>query len=711
MNILYIISSVLFYYLLMGVIYLKLTKLKLQNYRCFGPEEQSIDIDALTAFIGNNSAGKTAALCALNCIFSQNSGDRTLKRSDFHLPLDKQEEDFESQNLYIETVFEFEELQQTGDSGRYSVPTFFQSMVVDGSNSKPYLRIRLEASWEKSNNIEGAIDTRIYYITCPEGTEILESKKQVANRRDLDQIRVLYIPAVRDPAKQLRNASGTIMFQIMNSINWSDTTKTSVKAKIEELNDQFMQENGVSMLGTSIHSQWEAYDSDARYSNANLKFSSTNLEASIKKSEVIFSSIDKNKEYTIDDMGDGLKSLFYISLVDSFLDVEVKIQKEIEEGTQPISFNRRPPILTIIALEEPENHIAPHLIGKLITNFNNIAQKCNAQTVFTSHSPSIVKRIEPTALRYFRMESDNCATRVCRITLPKEEKLSNQYKYIKEAVKAYPEIYFARLVILGEGESEEILLPKFWEAQRKNLDVSGVSIVPLGGRHVNHFWRLLNDLKIPYVTLLDLDREREGGGWGRIKYALEQLLKLGYNRSKLLNTRTGELTEDNLKNMNNWPVGEETCLQSWIAKLENYHVFFSSPLDIDFLMLEHYEDIYKSLLTENEGPRFICEENGIKNQELVINAEKKDFTDSFLKRINNGVNAALKECGGDGSTYTEKQKVLMIWYTYFFLQRGKPTTHIEAVSKMKEEQFISNLPPVFKRLFEDAATLLPGETK
>lgn len=68
---------------------MKLSKLKLYNYRCFGDEEQIIDIDNITAFIGNNSTGKTAALLALNCIFSNNSNDRILKRSDFHLPKGK----------------------------------------------------------------------------------------------------------------------------------------------------------------------------------------------------------------------------------------------------------------------------------------------------------------------------------------------------------------------------------------------------------------------------------------------------------------------------------------------------------------------------------------------------------------------------------------------------------------------------------------------
>lgn len=60
---------------------MKLSKLKLWNYRCFGSEEQVILIDQLTTFIGNNSAGKTAALSALNCMFSENSNDRILHRS------------------------------------------------------------------------------------------------------------------------------------------------------------------------------------------------------------------------------------------------------------------------------------------------------------------------------------------------------------------------------------------------------------------------------------------------------------------------------------------------------------------------------------------------------------------------------------------------------------------------------------------------------
>ena len=68
---------------------MKLSKLKLYNFRSFGESEQVINFDELTALIGNNSAGKTAALIALNKIFADNSIDRNLERSDFFLPKTK----------------------------------------------------------------------------------------------------------------------------------------------------------------------------------------------------------------------------------------------------------------------------------------------------------------------------------------------------------------------------------------------------------------------------------------------------------------------------------------------------------------------------------------------------------------------------------------------------------------------------------------------
>lgn len=677
---------------------MKLTKLKLYNYRSFGNKEQTINLNNLTSLIGNNSSGKTAALAALNTIFSEYSNDRNLTRSDFHLPKNMAPEEMQEQKLYIEVIFHFNELKDIDSTNTYAIPIFFESFVVNNPESVPYLRIRLEATWKKDSTIDGSIESKIYYITCPESDDISSENKRNASRHDLNHIRMIYVPAVRDPSKQLRNVSGSMMYQIMNNINWKDSTKTNVKDIINKLNKEFLKENGVSILKNAIHDEWKEYHSDTRYSNAELRFNSTTIDSAIKTTEVLFSPSFTGREYSIDEMGDGLRSLFYISMVDSMLNVENKIQEEIKNKGD-LSFSKKPPILTIVAVEEPENHIAPHLLGKLIKKLRTISTKENAQTIITSHSPSIVKRINPEELRYFRLIPRTLSTKVRHITLPDKEKLSDQYKYVKEAVKAYPELYFARLVILGEGDSEEILIPKFLEANGTGLDSSGVSVVPLGGRHVNHFWRLLNDLQIPYITLLDLDRERAGGGWGRIKYALTQLIEKGYPRDKILKTNNGVLSDTDLDKMEDWNVKKIDVMNTWISFLENYKVFFSQPLDIDFLMLENFKVKYISTLSEKEGPRITFNKTDKKDTRKIQNLKPLDFeSKEYIERVSTDIKNTLKECGGSGITYTEEQKNLMIWYNYFFLNRGKPSTHISALSQIEDTDLIKHMPSIIKRL-------------
>ncbi len=128
-------------------------------------------------------------------------------------------------------------------------------------------------------------------------------------------------------------------------------------------------------------------------------------------------------------------------------------------------------------------------------------------------------------------------------------------KFLKQAVHAYPELYVARFVVLGEGASEEVIPPRLAQAIGLQIDRSFVAVVPLGGRHTNHLWKLLNDLGIPYATLSDLDMGRHGGGWDRIKNALEQLVEIGVRADQIF-ALGQDMTEVQLRNeLSNWDVG------------------------------------------------------------------------------------------------------------------------------------------------------------
>ena len=355
-----------------------------------------------------------------------------------------------------------------------------------------------------------------------------------------------------------------------------------------------------------------------------------------------------------------------------------------------------PPSLTVLAVEEPENHLAPHYLGRIMQLLRKMAASSSGQVVLTSHSPSIMARVEPEWVRYLRLDPDTHTTLVRPIKLPPNA--SEAYKFVREAVRAYPELYFARQVVLGEGDSEEIVLPRIAESHGVPIDASFVSIVPLGGRHVNHFWRLLDGLDIPHVTLLDLDREREGGGWGRIKYVAEQLIEIGKPKAEILEVETDGtsaiLSDEEFSKMHTWSVKNLNTLNVWVKGFEEYGVFFSAPLDLDFLMQQSFPAAYQVIPEGSRGPDIPKHDDQDRDEE-----------------IKGVIRAVLKKKGSDGSTYSAGEPFAFFWYRYLFLGRGKPTTHILALASLTDEQLKAGCPQVLQRvvaMMKDKLGLAPA---
>ena len=81
----------------------------------------------------------------------------------------------------------------------------------------------------------------------------------------------------------------------------------------------------------------------------------------------------------------------------------------------------------------------------------------------------------------------------------------------------------------------------------------------------------------------------------------------------------------------------------------------------------------------------------------------------YWNHVNNDVKQTLKKEGGTGETYTQKQKELMLWYNYFFLNRGKPTTHMSVLSSMSNEELKNNTPEVITKIIKKTKVIIKGE--
>ena len=141
--------------------------------------------------------------------------------------------------------------------------------------------------------------------------------------------------------------------------------------------------------------------------------------------------------------------------------------------------------------------------------------------------------------------------------------------------------------------------------------------------------------------------------------------------------------------MHNWDVKEVKIMDGWISMLEEYNIFFSYPLDLDFMMLSYLELEYEA--TATEGPQV---------------PDKELDPVGFGEKLKNGIQATLKSSNATAETYSEDEKELMIWYNYLFLGRGKPSTHIEALSEISDEDLAENIPEVLERIFDRIMEIL-----
>jgi len=655
-----------------------ISKISIKGFRSFNNEGAIVFVkNKLNAFIGLNSSGKTAALEALSKVFGITNSEREIKRQDFHIAQEEDIDLIDERNLSIEVKMEFDE------SEKESIPHFFNHMIIDEEGDDPYIRIKLESNWLKSEySEEGDIESNLYFITIPEGEPENEESKRVFPKHLKGLIQVLYIPAIRKPSDQIKYVSGSILYRVLRLLNFDEKFKTDFDEKINDINELFKGLKEFSEIQNSLTSFWKKFHKDERYKESNLGFGNSDLDSILKKLEVSFSPSGIHRAFQVNDLGEGYRSLFYLTLVCALLEVEENLSKEDDDKIRPL--------LTILAIEEPENHIAPQLLGRVVSILTTISNQNKSQVFLSSHTPAIIKRIDPESIFHFRI-SEKYATVINSITLPEKE--DEAYKFVKEAVRNYPEIYFAKLAIIGEGDSEEVIFNRLMGINEIDFDDNLISFVPLGHRFVNHIWRLLKTLNIPYVTLLDLDVERNGGGWGRIKYILQQLIQIGIDKELLLKTKKGIMSDEELSEMHKWIYDDNKLdiLMSWVTHLEKFNIYYSSPLDIDFIMLEHYTEFYKKAIPKGGGPH-------IPDKTLELT--------KYEAKLNGSVQATLKSEEANGLTYSAEQKELMIWYNYHFLGRGKPTTHITSLSTISDDELKENMPPVFERMFKAIEELL-----
>lgn len=637
---------------------MKLVRLRLSNFQSFGEDVTEIKLDDMIFLLGPNGTGKTAVLQALARMFSPDPAQRRIRRSDFHVPADEDHDEApEERDLWIEADFEFPELEDDDADKKDlpSVPGNFAHMQLEAEDGPAQVRFRLSATIDEDGDIEEN-------FTCvtkqdEDGDPVEESR---VSKQDRNTIQVHYLPARRDPGDHISYSANALLGRALRSADWS-AERDQMSTLTGQINDSLKDSAAIESISKALKARWGDLHKGTFYADPSVTFAGNEIETFLRHMSVCFTPGHGDSLVDFSRLSDGQQSLLYVSLVLAIHN----IGREVLSGNLKDAFDidkLRPAAFTLIAVEEPENSLSPHYLGRVIKALTTFAEGVDAQSLVATHSPSLLRRVSPEFVRYLRLDKRR-RTIVKNIKLPKDESAE---KFVREGVQAFPELYFSRLVVLGEGDSEEIVLARLLAARGTLTDDASVAVVPLGGRHVNHFWRLLRGLGIPHVTLLDLDVARYQGGWGRIKTAAKQLLKYA-------DVSKTDVTQEEIDAIPAWDDEQGVMINDggWIDRLEKAGVFFSSPLDLDFMMIEAYEDAYK------------IEQKHLKEPDA-----------DTLKAV-----LGKKHDTADGQ-YSDDQQSYFDAYRRRFQLGSKPTWHIQALASMDDQELLDDLPDVLDRMFD-----------
>ncbi|MBW4512131.1 MAG: AAA family ATPase [Scytonematopsis contorta HA4267-MV1] len=431
---------------------MKIESVTIKGFRCFGNEPTTVRLSrGITALVGANGSGKTALLEALLRVFGITSKQRTILRSDFYVPLNTKDDNSSARELYIDIRLSFPELEESQNftEAKLAVPACFNHMAIDGENGTPFVRIRLEAKWVDDGTIDGDIEQKLWWVQTAHESPANEEKRPCeASERGL--IQVHYIPATRDPSSQLTSAAGAVLGRLLKSVAWSTETQDTIQTASKQIREVFGKETAIASINQTLGIRWKELHDDTFDADPEFSIASRQFQEIIRRLNVVFRPTELNGERELDALSDGQKSLFYFSLIASVFEVEQKFvylnvtknPQKINQSENPDniesdnleqppktgfnSYQHQTPALIIFAFEEPENHLAPYFLSRIITQVRSLVTQYAAQAVMTSHSPAILGRIEPEEVRHFRLNQSLRTVIVSQIKLPDNDQYLRQ---------------------------------------------------------------------------------------------------------------------------------------------------------------------------------------------------------------------------------------------------------------------------------------------
>jgi len=531
---------------------MKLTQLKIKGFRNF--KDATINFSNKSLVIGSNDVGKTNLIYAIRILLDRELSDFDIepKDSDFYA--------FEPTNEYS-ILIKFENIEEDcilAKIGHY---------VND--NGDLYLK------YIATRNPETRSKTYLLYAGFSE-----ENLEEIQERYYRKVLNLKYIGCNRDLSSFIKRERKHLINDAKK--NRDDEEKANddgklitIKRNLDLIDSDL---NNLSFISTSTTKINEELDKLSIYHagfNVCFDVGASDVNTFIDNAKLGL----KYNENPLTIGGDGKNNQIFLALWTA--------RNTIRE--------ENPFEVALYCIEEPEAHLHPHQQRKLA---EYLSTTLKSQIIITTHSPQITSEFSPDSI--IRLYEENSKTIAANEGC--SEIIGNaiiDFGYRMSIIPA--ESFFANVVFLVEGPSEELFYKALAKVIDIDLDKHNISILMVDGVGFEIYTKILTALRIPWVIRTDNDIMRiPNKTVGRFA-GIQRCLKIFQNYFE--DSEMNEFIEKNKIHLSGFSIDDvpdENLIiaEEFIEKLREYNLFVAKKDLENDLINSELKEIYEEYLAE-----------------------------------------------------------------------------------------------------------------